>query len=359
MKRLALEDAIITLRAQGDQTGGILAAVNNGSITSCSVRGYFTIETPGSPSAQTRAGTLAGVNNGRITGCYFRPDKDGQISAVQSNISRSFESQTYFGILVGLNAGTMSGCYHTSDMATGYNCIGGNGIAGYSSTGGILNSVYDTFSDRVNYPVAFTGPDGDVLSEAGYRMDTGELKTSQAALQLSFDLYLATFRITPGVNDGYPALDAFDLVTKQFPAFGDDHTILFNLQNNLIDSPVYTVMNAVCAYDGYTFPRFGKIPVNGSIVINLPDLPKDMGFQVEAVAYGSNEDGTPQTKQLYANNNEDYNRRQKEISTTVGTGGSMPDKAYQINVTIKLSGGEAQDPWGVRQKWNSAVMTGS
>lgn len=359
VKRLALEDAIITLRAQGDQTGGILAAVNNGSITSCSVRGYFTVETPGSPSAQTRAGTLAGVNNGRITGCYFRPDKDGQISAVQSNISRSFESQTYFGILVGLNAGTMSGCYHTSDMATGYNCIDGNGIAGYSSTGSILNSVYDTFGDRVNYPVAFTGPDGDVLSETGYRMDTGELKTAQAALQLSFDLYLATFRISPGVNDGYPALDAFDLVTKQFPAFGDDHTILFNLQNNLIDSPVYTVMNAVCAYDGYTFPRFGKIPVNGSIVINLPDLPKNMGFQVEAVAYGSNEDGTPQTKQLYANNNEDYNRRQKEISTTVGTGGSMPDKAYQINVTIKLSGGEAQDPWGVRQKWNSAVMTGS
>lgn len=366
IKRVGLENAKVTLSGQaGSQTGGILAASNSGLIQSCYVRGEFTVRTPGSPSAQTFAGTLAGINNGRITGCYFRPMGSVQSSAVQSYISRSVENLTNFGILVGLNAGTMSGCYHTSDMLTANNCIDAYGIAGYSSSDGVLNCYYDTFNGQVVYPIAFEGPDGAVSSEpanseepySGYKLDTARMKSPETALQLSFDLYLATLQIT-AENDGYPSLDAFELINMDFHPFADDHTILFNLQNNL-QGEVSTVMNAVGAYDGYNFPRFGKIPVNGQIVINLPDLPKQMVFQVEASAYGYDESGKKQIKELKVDNN-GQNRLQKTISTVAGSeSGSMPDKAYQINITIKLSGGVAQDPWGVRQKWSSVTMTTS
>ena len=366
IKNLGIRTARITVLSQsGDMLGGIFAVYNEGTISSCFATGD--VELKESSGGGTVVGGLVAVNSGRIQGCYFIAD--GRLSEAAKTtgiIHWGVEAPNVMvGGLVGENTGKIDGCYAATDIAirTGY-C--GNAIVGYNTTtDGITNCYFDSYLQNSYYiPYAYTDSINGNISRNLFAKSTTEMKTTDTAKLLSWDLYSGTYDCVYDPNDGlsgddpaittinsgYPYLGVFEMNKYALTDFADNTSMILSLRNQSAGQSADDIMNAICTYIGYSFPKFGSVTVKDAINVSLLDIPNTIDYNVAVKVYGETEGGEP----LYVENLTGLG--DKKTGRVINTD-LFPSNAYRIEITITLVHiDDTYIPWGVSRKWNSILQ---
>lgn len=417
---LAIDNCRFDVSASQDTWAGSIAGYTDGMVTNCYTRGVVTVNN--SNSAICAGGIIGELgSSGSLLGCYARPynqGADGSVSEINNNL-RSFVSASntnfYAGTLVGKSSGTINGCYHTavyySPTGLGYTLAEYGIMVGWHVEGEIINSYYDKIIlPAINkYIFCYTDENkyiGEIsVTTNQYGKTTAQLKATEssastngvandsAAIELSKDIYLGTYEMTPleyngqfsstrYSNNGYPMLTAFDVLQFTFDNFNASN-IIVNMQN--IDASNAKFMNSLCSFETYTFPKFADITVKTRLNVNVLSLPAEITYNISSVAYGSDddsndikwvavegnytqqrnlsthlyeEDGITVSAYAHGSNMMDNTATDGAVSIPTGTTSFLPDNCDRIYIYISLKATDIADysTWGVFHVWDSSEL---
>lgn len=204
----------------GGSLGGFIGAAY-GTIQDCFATGTVTCY---AGTEDNCGGFIGSLNNGGvIKRCY----STGDVVNGDNDI----------GGFAGDNWGTIENCYATGDVAGDDDVGGFIGDNGYSTNIGVVTNCYSTGTPTGNTDVGgFIGKDtlstvtgcfwdtetsGTSTSDGGIGKTTLEMKHRPTFTEAGWD-FTAIWSITPGVNNGYPALGQITTIGRRHFWIGED-----------------------------------------------------------------------------------------------------------------------------------------
>ena len=229
--------------------GGI-SGYCNGSIQNC----YST----GTINGSSGIGGLSGyINGGTISNCYSSGSVNGSgnntgglagYNDVNSTITNCYSTSTvsggnYIGGILGTNFATVTNCYSNGSVSGSGANVGG--LIAYN-TGAVNNSFWDTETS------------GQTSSDGGTGKNTLEMKTESTFTNAGWD-FTYTWTINSGINNGYPYLKIFYLLSIKPSGSGTagDPYLISSLDN------LYWVTQTISSWSSY-FKQTADIDASSS-----------------------------------------------------------------------------------------------